>query len=90
MKKILNKKGYIIAPMIIITTFIAGFILGLFVGQYMPIGWLFPCNYAGDIFLDFITSIVFDDLKPEVQKALLNFLEVTEDEINKDIYIVTL
>lgn len=38
MKKILNKKGYIIAPIIIITTFIAGFILGLFVGQYMPIG----------------------------------------------------
>lgn len=59
MKKILNKKGYIIAP-IIIATFIAGFILGLFIGRYMPIGWLFPCNYAGDIFLDFITSIIYN------------------------------
>lgn len=33
-------------------------------------------------------NIMFDDLKPEVQEALLNFLGVTEDEINKDIYIV--
>lgn len=31
---------------------------------------------------------MFDDLKPEVQKKLLEFLGVTEDEINKDIYIV--
>lgn len=33
-------------------------------------------------------NIMFDDLKPEVQEALLDFLEVTEDEINKDIYVV--
>ena len=34
-------------------------------------------------------NIMFDDLKPEVQEALLNFLGV-EDEINKDIYVVAL
>lgn len=33
-------------------------------------------------------NIMFDDLKPEVQEALLDFLGVTEDEINKEIYIL--
>lgn len=35
-------------------------------------------------------NIMFDDLKPEVQKELLEFLDVTEDEINKEIYTITI
>jgi len=35
-------------------------------------------------------KVMFDDLKSEVQKELLDFLGVTEDEINKEIYIVAI
>jgi hypothetical protein len=37
MKKILNKKGLIMLGPIIVAAFIAGFVLGLYVGRYMPI-----------------------------------------------------
>jgi hypothetical protein len=33
---------------------------------------------------------MFNDLKPEVQKELLDFLGITEDEINKEIYTVAI
>lgn len=35
-------------------------------------------------------EVMFNDLKPEVQKELLDFLGITEDEINKEIYIVAI
>lgn len=33
-------------------------------------------------------EVMFDDLKPEVQRGLLEFLGVTENELNKEIYVI--
>lgn len=33
-------------------------------------------------------EVMFDDLKPEVQRELLEFPGVTEDEFNKETYVI--
>ncbi len=33
-------------------------------------------------------EVMFDDLKPEVQRELLEFPGVTEDELNKETYVI--
>lgn len=35
MRKILNKKGYLMIGIIMVVTFVAGFVSGLYVGRYM-------------------------------------------------------
>lgn len=35
MKKILNKKGFLMLGLIMVVTFIAGFVFGLYAGRYM-------------------------------------------------------